>query len=342
MSAPTRTPSGVRHTVRYDLDVVATRGAIVESRHRVHAAIVDASGNLIGSAGDPCLVTAWRSSAKPMQAASFVASGAMDALGWGDDQLALACASHAGEPEHVAIAAQMLGSIGLEEGDLACGPHEPLSKRGSKALKDSGHHPTRLHNNCSGKHAAMLAHAIHSGSSALGYQRSEHPVQQAALATVSRWTGVAAHKVLVAVDGCGVTTFGLPLEAMAMALARFGAAAERGDDIANRVLNAMRSRPFLVGGTDRFDTVLLEATGGHIIAKVGAEGMHGVAIPERGLGIALKVEDGSQRAQHAAVIRLLQLLDVLPDEVPGRLAAFARTPVVNTRGETVGELAPLA
>jgi L-asparaginase II len=159
---------------------------------------------------------------------------------------------------------------------------------------------------------------------------------------VSRWTGVAAHKVLVGVDGCGVTTFGLPLEAMAIAFARFAAAAERGDEVANRIFGAMRSRPFLVGGTDRFDTVILEETEGQIIAKVGAEGMHSVAVPERGVGIAIKVEDGSQRAQHAAVIRLLQLLGVLAEDLPPRLAAFARSPVVNTRGETVGELAPLA
>lgn len=341
MSAPTRTPTGARRTVRYNLDVVATRGAILESRHRVHAAVVDARGELIGAAGDPSLVTAWRSSAKPMQAASFVASGMLDAVGWGHDELALACASHAGEPEHVAIAAHMLESIGLEEGDLACGPHEPLSKRGSKLLKDSGHHPTRLHNNCSGKHAAMLAHAVRSGEGALGYQRAEHAVQQAALAMVSRWTGVAANKVLIAVDGCGVTTFGLPLEAMAMAFARFAAAADRGDEVPSRVFGAMRSRPFLVGGTDRFDTVLLEETRGVVIAKVGAEGVHSVAVPEQGVGIAIKVEDGSQRAQHAAVIRLLQLLRVLSDDLPGPLAAFARSPVMNTRGETVGELAPL-
>jgi L-asparaginase II len=188
----------------------------------------------------------------------------------------------------------------------------------------------------------MLAHALRAGDGALGYQRAEHSVQLAALAMVSRWTGVAAHQVLVAVDGCGVTTFGLPLEAMASAFARFAVAAERGDDVPNRIFGAMRSRPFLVGGTDRFDTVLLEELEGQVIAKVGAEGMHSVAVPERGLGIAIKVEDGSQRAQHAAVIRLLQLLRILPDELPGRLAVFARNPVVNTRGETVGELAPLA
>lgn len=342
MSAPTRSLSGARRAVRYELDVVATRGPILESRHRVHAAVVDGRGELIGSAGDTAIVSAWRSCAKPMQAASFVAAGIPDAVGWGDNELALACASHAGEPEHVAIASHMLESIGLEEGDLACGPHEPLSKRGSRLLRESGLHPTRLHNNCSGKHAAMLAHAVRAGDGALGYQLAEHAVQQGVLAMVSRWTGVPAHRVLVAVDGCGVTTFGLPLEAMAIAFARFAAAAERGEEIPSRVFGAMRSRPFLVGGTDRFDTVIIEETDGAVIAKVGAEGMHSLAIPARGLGLAIKVEDGGQRAQHVAVIRLLQLLRVLPDELPPRLAAFARTPVVNTRGETVGELAPLA
>jgi L-asparaginase II len=342
MSAPTRSPSAARRAVDYELDVVVTRGPILESRHRVHAAVADERGDLIGAAGDATFVTAWRSCAKPMQAASFVAAGIPDAVGWGDDELALACASHAGEPEHVAIAAHMLESLGLEEGDLACGPHEPLSKRGSKLLRDAGLHPTRLHNNCSGKHAAMLAHAVRSGESALGYQRAEHAVQRATLDMVSQWTGIPAHRVLVGVDGCGVTTFGLPLAAMARAFGRFAAAAHRGEEIPARIFGAMRSRPFLIAGTDRFDTVMLEETEGEVIAKVGAEGIHSVAVPARGLGLVVKVEDGGQRAQHVAVIRLLQLLRVLPEELPARLAAFARTPVVNTRGETVGELAPIS
>jgi L-asparaginase II len=129
---------------------------------------------------------------------------------------------------------------------------------------------------------------------------------------------------------------------MAAAFARFAAAAERGEEVPSRIFGAMRSRPFLLGGTDRFDTVMLEETDGDVIAKVGAEGMHSVALPTRGLGLAIKVEDGGQRAQHVAVIRLLQLLGVLPEDLPARLAAFARTAVVNTRGETVGELAPIA
>jgi L-asparaginase II len=266
----------------------------------------------------------------------------LDAAAWGDDELALACASHAGEPEHVAIAMRMLESLGLEEGDLACGPHEPLSKRGAKLLKESGEHPTRLHNNCSGKHAAMLAHAVRSSAGALGYERASHPVQASVLAMVSLWTGIPASKVLIAVDGCGAVTFGLPLEAMARAFGRFAAAADGGEEVPQRVLESMRSRPFLVGGTERFDTVLLEETQGEVISKVGAEGVHCVAIPAMRVGFAIKVEDGAQRAQYAAVIRLLQYLGILPDELAPRLSSFARSPVMNTRGETVGELAPLA
>ena len=132
------------------LDVIATRGALVESRHRVHAAVVDGSGRLIAASHDPGLQSHWRSCAKPFQVMPLLASGGFDRIGWGDDQLALACASHGGEPEHVAIAEAMLASIGMEQGDLACGPHEPLAQRGQKLLRESGARPTRLHNNCSG------------------------------------------------------------------------------------------------------------------------------------------------------------------------------------------------
>ncbi|MEO7456207.1 MAG: asparaginase, partial [Gemmatimonadaceae bacterium] len=145
------------------LDVVVTRGALVESRHRVHAAVVNGGGALIASANDPSLVSYWRSCAKPFQIMPLLEHRGFDAIAWGDDQLALACGSHGGEPEHVALAGAMLASIGLEEGDLACGPHEPLSKRGAKALREQGLLPSRLHNNCSGKHASMLGRAHLSG-----------------------------------------------------------------------------------------------------------------------------------------------------------------------------------
>jgi L-asparaginase II len=326
----------------FDLDVIVTRGSGLESRHRVHAAVVDGAGRLVASAREPMTVTMWRSCAKPFQVIPLLASGGFDEFGWGDDELTLACASHGGEPEHVAIAESMLRDLGLEEGDLACGPHEPLSPRGARIVRESGARPTRLHNNCSGKHAAMLARAHFAGWSLAGYEREEHPVQAGALAEVARWTAVPSENILRAIDGCGVTVFGLPLEAMARAYARLADAALRGDEIPARITRAIVTRPFLFGGTERFDSLVVEETDGRVIPKIGAEGVHSVAILDQGLGFALKVEDGAPRAQYPSVLRLLQHLGALPERLSPRLAEYARTRVRNTRGEVVGEVAPLA
>jgi L-asparaginase II len=269
-------------------------------------------------------------------------SGGFDALPWGDDALALACASHGGEPEHVAVAESMLQDIGREEGDLVCGPHEPLSSRGARIVRECGIRLSRLHNNCSGKHAAMLALAHASGWPMDGYERAGHPVQQAAAASVARWTGLPAHALDEAVDGCGVVVFGLPLQAMARAYAALAVSQARGDEIPTRIVGAIRAQPHLFGGTDRFDSILLEETDGRVLAKVGAEGVHSVAVLDAGLGAVVKVADGSSRAQYPAVLRLLQLLGALPESVPSRLAEFLRRPLRNTRGERVGVVAPAA
>jgi L-asparaginase II len=322
----------------YNLDVVVTRGGAVESRHRVHAAVVGPGDSLIGEAGDPHVVSFWRSGSKPFLVMPLVAAGAIDDLAWGDDELALACASHGGEPEHVAIAESMLGDIGLEEGDLACGAHEPLSPRGIRLAREAGTRFSRLHNNCSGKHAAMLARAHTAGWATAGYEHPGHPVQQSATAAVAAWTAVPEGALIVGIDGCGVPVVALPLERMARAYAKLGAAAARGEEVAARVVHAMTARPFLVGGTDRFDSVIIEDTGGRVIAKVGAEGVHSVAVPDLGIGLAVKVEDGAQRAQYPAVIRLLQHLGVLDDRLTPRLADYLCKPVRNTRNEIVGEI----
>ncbi len=324
------------------LDVVATRGAEIESRHRVHAAVVGADDALAASAHDSGLVSSWRSCAKPFQVMPLLEAGGFDELRWGDDQLALACASHGGEPEHVALAQRMLSDIGLEEGDLACGPHDPLSSRGLKLLRESGARLTRLHNNCSGKHAAMLARAQTAGWHTYGYERRDHPVQRCCLQAVAAWSGLKEDDIGQAVDGCGVVAFALPLESMARAWSRLARAVRAEEEIPSRIVHAMRTRPFLVGGTDRFDSVLIEETEGRAVAKIGAEGVHSVAVPEQGIGFAVKVDDGAQRAQFPAVIRILQIFDVLPAQLPPRLDEFYHRHVRNTRGEVVGEIRLLA
>jgi L-asparaginase II len=321
-----------------NLDVEVTRGDVVESTHRVHAAVIGADEVLVSAARDPQLVTMWRSCAKFFQVMPFLASGGFDQSKWGNEELALACASHGGEPEHLAIASRMLTSLGLEEGDLACGPHEPLAARGAKLWRESGQPLTRLHNNCSGKHAAMLARARSAGWATRGYEQPDHPVQRGCLGEVSSWTGVPLDDMPVGVDGCGVAVMALALDRMALAYARFARAVQAGEEVPARIAAAVRANPHLIGGTDRFDTVLLQETSGAVIAKVGAEGVHSVAVPALGIGLALKVEDGALRAQHMAVLVALQQLGVLPAELPARLADFAHRPVRNTRGEHVGEI----
>ncbi len=324
-----------------DLDIVVTRGSAVESRHAVHAAVVAADGTLLASAGSPDLVAHWRSCAKPLQVYPFVEAGHLDAVGWGDTELALACASHGGEDEHVALARSMLQSIGLGEPDLACGAHEPLTARGAAQLRGRGQAPGRVHNNCSGKHTAMLAAAQANGWTPAGYDAPSHPLQLGIRQQLSRWTGLEDGALDIATDGCGVPVFILSLRQMALAYARLSRAAT--DTVAaSRILGAMGTHPFLVGGTDRFDTVLMEETGGAVVAKIGAEGVHTVLLRDRAIGFAIKVADGQARAQYPSVLRLLQYLDALPGTLPPRLHAWLVAMVHDTRGDVVGSIRPVA
>ncbi len=325
-----------------NLDVVVSRGDHVESKHQVLAAVVDASGRIVAASGDVEQTTFWRSCAKPFQAMPLLETGGFDELPWEFDELALACASHGGEPEHVAVVESMLQDLGREEGDLVCGPHEPLAPRGARIARESGIRLSRLHNNCSGKHAAMLALAHTQGWPMDGYERLGHPVQEAAAASVATWTGVSGSSLLRAIDGCGVVVFGMPLRNMAGAYARLARAVQSREDVPTRIVEAIRSRPHLFGGTDRFDTVLLEETDGRVLAKIGAEGVHSVAILDAGLGLAVKVVDGGTRAQLPAVLRALQLLGALPETLPTRLAEILVRPLRNTRGEIVGSVGPSA
>jgi L-asparaginase II len=188
----------------------------------------------------------------------------------------------------------------------------------------------------------MLARAHLAGWKTAGYQTLEHPVQKSCLESVARWTSMNPDELGKAVDGCGVVEFALPIDRMALAWSRFANAIANGDTHAARIHQAIRSRPMLFGGSDRFDSAVVEETGGRVVTKVGAEGVHSVAIPEQGIGFVIKVEDGAHRAQYAAVVRALQYFDALPAELPPRLDDFLHRSIRNTRGEVVGELMPVA
>jgi L-asparaginase II len=321
------------------LRVEATRGAIVESLHRVSAAVVDATGRLVASAGHPELVTFWRSAAKPFQAMPWVAEGVADRYRYGPEELALACASHSSEPAHRGIAARMLAAIGLPESALACGPHVPLSPAIATEVVRSGVRMTALWSNCSGKHAGMLAWASASGWPVAGYERREHPLQQRVVREVERWTDVPVARMALGVDGCTVVSFGLPLRAMALAYARFAVSRE---PAAARLREAMALHPELTAGAGRLETVLARASEGRIIAKIGADGVYCVAIPSTGLGIALKIEDGDMPSLGPALLAILRelsdkrLLDSDPDRWPAEVRGYGELPILSTRGAPTG------
>jgi L-asparaginase II len=329
--------------------VQVTRGAITESRHRGHVIAVEPDGKIVAFLGAPETVTFLRSSAKPHQAVPLVSSGAADRFGFSEEEIALACASHSGEPIHTEVAASMLRKIGLKPKDLRCGTHEPLSTEVARTLREQGEKPNVLQNNCSGKHAGMLALALHLGAPTDNYDRAENPVQLAIIDTISQFSGISIEDIAVGIDGCGVPVFGITVKAMALMYARLVAPPPNFEEstraACKRIVAAMINHPELIGGTtDRLDTEMMRATKGSLISKVGAEGVYtaGVLPCEqwpRGLGLALKIEDGDDhRARPTVVIESLDQLGVLNDESLEAVSRYAFFPVRNRTGEVVGEV----
>jgi L-asparaginase II len=321
--------------------IESTRGELVESVHRVSVAVVDPTGRLVASAGDTALVSFWRSAAKPFQAMPLVTDGAADHFGFGPRELALACASHSSEPMHIELAEHMLRLVGVSETDLACGPHPPLAGTLTDLSPRIPGAMTPRWSNCSGKHAGMLALARHHGWPTAGYEREAHPVQARCLGAIAEWTGQPRETIRLAIDGCTAVCHGLPLVAMALAYARLGASE---DPSARRIRDAMMGNPGLVAGTGRLCTDLMAAYPGLVLAKVGADGIYGAALPNARLGVALKVEDGDMRSARPALLAVLrQLVERSKAELPGgdwpaSVAHHAELPTVNTRGEITGVL----
>jgi L-asparaginase II len=331
--------------------VEVTRGPIIESRHRGHVIAVDGEGRVIALLGTPETVMYLRSSAKPFQAIPLVASGAADRFGFTEKEIALACASHSGEPMHTETARSMLDKIGLGPEALKCGTHEPFSAEAARRLREKGEEPDVLQNNCSGKHTGMLALALHLGAPIETYDAVDHPVQLEIARVVSQFSNTPPEEIALGVDGCGVPVFGVSVAAMALMYARlirppadFDKATQQA---CKRIVAAMIDYPQMIGGTtDRLDTELMRAAEGRLISKVGAEGVYTVGVLPcaewpNGFGLALKIEDGENfRARPTVVIEALRQLGVLNDEPLEAVASYSRFPVKNRRGDMVGEVRP--
>ena len=308
--------------------VELTRGVLVESRHPGAIAVADADGRLVWSCGDVGAPIYPRSAVKMLQALALVETGAADAYGLADKELALACASHSGEPFHVETVRAWLARIGLGEEVLACGaPTAP-----------DGRPLTRAHHNCSGKHTGFLTAARQFGADPAGYQRPEHPVQQRVLATIAEMSGVDLASMPVAVDGCTAPAVALPLGPLATAFARIAdptrLPAERAL-AAQRLDAAVKAEPLYVAGTGRSCTALIGAAAGAASVKTGAEGVYVAAISSLGLGVALKIDDGAARASETAIAAVMQALGVV-DAADPAIHALLQADIPNSVGEAVG------
>lgn len=284
------------------------RGGRVESRHAGTAVVVDADGDIVFALGDIEQPTYPRSAVKAFLALPLVESGAADRLGLDDEELALACASHNGEPAHVAVAARMLGRAGRDVTCLECGTHWPTNADAAHTLARSGAAPNALHNNCSGKHAGFVCLACDQNEDLKGYIQPDHPIMREVTAALADVTGAAHGPDNRGIDGCSIPTYAIPLRALAHGFARFGTGHGLGPERARaaaRLRAAVASAPFMVAGSGRFDTELMQALGSAVFSKMGAEGVMAASLPQQGLGIAVKCHDGAPRAAEVAMATLL-------------------------------------
>jgi L-asparaginase II len=329
--------------MRIHLEVLVRRGAVVESRHELQLALVDDAGRLVASTESPGLVTMFRSSAKPFQLLPLVERGHADRFGFRDEELAVMASSHTGSAYHLELVRGILQRIGLGPDQLACGFHDPDDPASLASLRKGLSEPTPLYNNCSGKHAGLLALVRAEGWPVEGYHHPDHPLQQLLQRTVAEVCGVAPETMASGVDGCSLVVFALPLSAMARGYATLAAAGRRPaqDDRTRalaRIAGAMAAWPRAVEGDGRVSTALMQATGGRVLAKGGAEALLLVGLTERGHGMAIKCVDGAQRAIGPAVVAALEQFGALDGEELKRLDALRRTVTTNAAGLEVGSI----
>ena len=325
--------------------VEVTRGGLIESRHRGAIAVARADGSLVWEVGEIEAPVYPRSAVKVLQAIPLIESGAADVYGFADGELALACSSHSGEPRHTELAASMLERAGLAPDSLECGAHKPIHEATADALVRAGEAPQPLHNNCSGKHAGMLATAMRLGEAPAGYVHPDHGVQRRIAGVIEDLTGLPLAADICGVDGCSVPTWALPLSSLAKAFALLAAGPSAasgkasGEHVAagHRLIGACMAEPGMVAGKRRLCTRIMQALPGVVFAKTGAEGVYCAALPKAGLGIALKIDDGASRASEIALASVLASLHPAGAEA---LAPFESRSVHSVRGAAVGEVRP--
>jgi L-asparaginase II len=332
--------------------VEVLRGDTVESSHRGALVVLDADGGLVAALGEIDRPVFPRSAVKALQALPLVESGAADRLALTDEELALACASHSGEEVHVRTATAMLAKAGLEASALECGAHWPSLDTAQRALAANGHEPSSLHNNCSGKHSGFLCLAckMHGGVNlrqyVRGYVRPEHPVMREVTAALQAVTGFDLTRAPRGTDGCSIPTYGIPLRHLALAFARFGSGVGLSTghaSAAQRLRRAVANAPFMVAGTGRFDTRVMQHFRERVFCKVGAEGVYCAALPQRGLGVAIKIDDGNNaRAAEVAMGALIEAGVALDDADAERLRPLSHPTLRNWNGIVVGQLRPSA
>lgn len=319
------------------------RGNLVESRHRAIAAVVDADGTVVKAWGDIDRPIYGRSSIKPLLAIPLVESGAADRYGLGERELALACASHSGEPGHVEAIDAWLAKIGLSADNLECGPHYPYYEPAAHAMLRAGVEPTRSHNNCSGKHSGFLTTAVHLGDPTAGYVRYEHNVQQRLLGILEQMCGLALGDVPRGIDGCGIPTLAIPVGNHALAMAKMADTRDLSElraKACSRILTAMSHEPWYVAGTGRFCTDVMRVTGTRAAIKTGAEGVYMGALPELGLGICIKTEDGNGRGAEIVMGQLLRHFGVIDDAQAAALQQSLQPTLRNWAGTAIGSVKP--
>ena len=338
-AAMTEHPSPPRGGGSAPLLVEIVRGDMVESRHAVRYAAVDAAGRRIAWRGAVESPVYPRSANKMLQALPLIETGAADRWGLGEGELALACASHHGEPRHVETVRRWLERMGLSAADLECGSHMPYHEPSAAALIRDGSAPGPAHNNCSGKHSGFLATALHEGEPPRGYIRADHPVQRRVTRALGEMYGIDLERAPQGIDGCGIPVIGVPLEKLAFGMARLadpsGLPAGR-REAALRIRKAVAAEPFMVAGSRGFCTLVLEGLEGRALVKTGAEGVFCMALTDLGIGVAIKAEDGASRASEAVVAHLLEGFGLIDEALGRALAAVLHPPIFNRAGRAVG------